>query len=121
MFRPPPSSTRTDTLFTYTTLFRSPTISRNLDASEVDGFVILVQRLRHDLFWRSIYSACYYDKDLIFAETSFFGAFANYFDEQAPYLFRKSFGYILDDMGYYFDARNPSRLETFLKIGRAHV
>src|SRR3546814_14773586 len=31
-------------------ILRTPTISRNLDASEVDGFVILVQRLRQDLF-----------------------------------------------------------------------
>src|SRR3546814_5633895 len=34
-------------------ILRTPTISRNLDASEVDGFVIIVQSLRQDLFWRS--------------------------------------------------------------------
>src|SRR3546814_12887129 len=35
MIRRPPRSTRTDTLFPYTTLFRSPTASRERDFSEV--------------------------------------------------------------------------------------
>src|SRR3546814_16303923 len=36
MIRRPPRSTRTDTLFPYTTLFRSPTLIANLDDGSLD-------------------------------------------------------------------------------------
>lgn len=96
------------------TILKTPDIRRDLDLSETDGVLVMIQRLRNSFYWKALYAARYYQKDILFAETSFFGAFATYFDEHAPPVLRKSFGYILDDMGYYFDARNPSRLETHL-------
>ncbi len=103
------------------TILKTPDIRRDLDLSEADAVVIMVQRLRQDLFWKALYAARYYGRDVVFAETTFFGAFATYFDKDAPSLFRRSFGYILDDMGYYFDARNPSRLETYLNSDAAEL
>lgn len=101
------------------TIFKTPEIRRTLDLSETNSVLILVQRLRQEFFWKALYAACYYGKELLFAETSFFGAFATYNDEEAPALLRKSFGYILDDKGYYFDARNPSRLEEYLNSNKS--
>src|SRR3546814_19457245 len=43
MIRRPPRSTRTDTLFPYTTLFRST----SLDANGLGGFIILKRRRRY--------------------------------------------------------------------------
>lgn len=103
------------------TILKTPDIRRDLDLSETDAVVMMVQRLRQDLFWKALYAARYYGRDIVFAETTFFGAFATYFDKGAPSLFRRSFGYILDDMGYYFDARNPSRLEMFLNSDAAQL
>lgn len=102
-------------------IFRTPEISRGLDVSEVDASIILVQRLRQESFWNALYYAKSYGKDVVFAETGFFGAFASYYDNAAPIQLRKCFGYILDDMGYYFDARNPSRLEAVLNSERAKL
>ncbi|MEX2693385.1 glycosyltransferase [Rhizobium mongolense] len=96
------------------TILRTPNIRRTLNLSEADFVLILVQRLRQDLFWTVLNAARYYQKKPIFAETTFFGAFATYFNTKAPPMMRRSFGYILDDMGYYFDARSPSRLEQYL-------
>lgn len=96
------------------TILKTGDINRNRDFCEMDEVLVLVQRLRQDLYWKALYAARYYQKNLIFAETTFFGAFATYYDEDAPPPLRKSFGYILDDMGYYFDARSPSRLEAYL-------
>lgn len=96
------------------TILRTPDIRRNIDISETDAIVVLVQRLRQEFYWKALYQAKSYGKDILFAEASFFGAFAPYYDDAAPPVLRKAFGYILDDLGYYFDARNPSRLELYL-------
>lgn len=100
-------------------LLKTPDLRRNLDVSEIDGCIIMVQRLRQENFWKSLYYAKNYDKDIIFAETTFFGAFGSYYEAAVPFHLRKSFGYILDDMGYYFDARIPSRLERTLNSSYA--
>ncbi len=96
------------------TILRTSGISRSHDLSEVDLVLVLVQRLRQELYWKMLSAANNYGKKILFAETSFFGAFAPYFEENVPGYLRRSFGYIFDDMGYYFDARNPSRLEQYL-------
>lgn len=101
------------------TILRTPNIRRTLTLSQTDFILILVQRLRQELFWNALNAARYYEKKVIFAETTFFGAFATYFNDRAPPMMRKSFGYIFDDMGYYFDARSPSRLEQYLNSDRS--
>jgi len=96
------------------TVLRTSNIARDVDISEATAVLILVVRARDEMYWRCLNYGASYGKDVIFTEGSFFGAFANYFDEKFSGIQRKSFGFILDDMSFYFDARNPSRLETFL-------
>lgn len=96
------------------TLLRTTEIGRYIDLSETRTVVVMVQRLRSDFYWKVLYAAFSYGKDILFVETTFFGALAPYVDQKSPLLLRKCFGYILDNRGYYFDARNPSSLETFL-------
>src|SRR3546814_7621922 len=45
MIRRPPRSTRTDTLFPYTTLFRSEQYAEMLNRREADGIIFLGHRL----------------------------------------------------------------------------
>ncbi|MGX1740430.1 glycosyltransferase [Bosea sp. NPDC055353] len=94
-------------------IFKTSRISRDFSPSTCAISLVLVQRLRQDLYWQCLNSS-FYGKELLFAETSFFGAYAGYYDQKGPGWQRQCFGYIVDDMGFYFDARNPSRLETIL-------
>lgn len=103
------------------TILKTPNISRTEDISRVDAVLLLVERLRQESFWKALLIAIRYERDILFAETTFFGALSTYFDLSAPPEFRRCFGYILDDMGFYFDARNPSRLETFLNSDAARL
>ncbi|WP_197408043.1 glycosyltransferase [Lampropedia cohaerens] len=96
------------------TIFRSQNIGRNIDPSQAQLIIMLVNRIRNENWWKCINYASHYGKRIIFAETSFFGAFANYFDNKFNGPAAQSFGYILDDLSYYYDARQPSRLEDHL-------
>lgn len=90
--------------------------SNVLYSPEKKADVVLIHclRLEQGMFWDSIEYAFLYDKPLLFSETTFFGGYASFYDKQATLEQRRAFGFILDDMGYYFDARQPSRLEKIL-------
>lgn len=81
---------------------------------KADAVLIHCLRLEQGMFWDSLEYAYLYDKPLLFSETTFFGGFASYYDKQATLEQRRAFGFVLDDMGYYFDARQPSRMEQIL-------
>lgn len=94
-------------------LFRSSHISSKIPQYESEIALILHMAVRTQGFWNALlYSS--YDRDLIFGEAAFFGAYAGYFDRDAPSITRRPFGYILDDVCYYYDSRQPSRLEMKL-------
>src|SRR3546814_4604964 len=52
IIRQPPRSTRTDTLFPYTTLFRSPSLNfaREIDSGKANFLTIVIDKLRNKTF-----------------------------------------------------------------------
>nr|MEC9417526.1 glycosyltransferase [Pseudomonadota bacterium] len=96
------------------TLLKTPNIGRDFDVSEVNATMIAVQRLGQKEFIETLYCAAAYSKPHFYVETSFFGALAPYFHKDVPAKYRRCFGYIFDDLGYYYDSRLPSRLERIL-------
>ncbi|MCL6705552.1 hypothetical protein M8R20_00925 [Pseudomonas sp. R2.Fl] len=95
------------------TILKTSNISRK-NISSCDVSMILVHRVKRPEFWDCINTACFYEIPLIFVETSLFSAFSAYFDRSSKPIERRSLGFIFDDMGYYFDARQPSRVEATL-------
>ncbi|WP_017348463.1 glycosyltransferase [Pantoea sp. A4] len=81
---------------------------------KAETVIIHSLRINQGMFWDSIEYAFLYDKPLIFSEVSFFSGYASFYDKHTTLEERRAFGFILDDMGYYFDARQPSRLEMTL-------
>ncbi|WP_081377095.1 glycosyltransferase [Rhizobium etli] len=79
-----------------------------------DAVFLLSQRINQTMFWDCIRSAYLYDRPLYFVEVALFGAFSSYFDADATLNERRALGFMIDDMGYYFDARQPSRIERTL-------
>lgn len=79
-----------------------------------DAVFLLSQRIEQNMFWDCVETAYLYDVPLYFAEVALFGAFASYFDPDATLNERRALGFMIDDMGYYFDARQPSRIERTL-------
>lgn len=76
--------------------------------------VLLSQRLKQDMFWTCLNHGYLRDKSVYFAEVALFGGFAGFFDQQASLKEKKALGFLLDDMGYYFDSNQPSRFEHTL-------
>ncbi|AEG53126.1 glycosyltransferase [Sinorhizobium meliloti] len=79
-----------------------------------DSVFLLSQRIEQDMFWDCVQTAYLYDIPLYFAEVALFGAFASYFDQEATLNERRAIGFMIDDLSYYFDARQPSRIERTL-------
>ncbi|GEC33567.1 hypothetical protein N181_25235 [Sinorhizobium fredii USDA 205] len=79
-----------------------------------DAVFLLSQRIEQDMFWSCVDTAYLYDLPLYFTEVALFGAFASYFDPDATLNERRALGFMIDDLGYYFDARQPSRIERTL-------
>lgn len=79
-----------------------------------DAIVFLSQRLNQDMFWHCLEHAYLRDKPVIFAEVAIFGGFAGFFDQEATLKEKKALGFLLDDMGYYFDSHQSSRCEQTL-------
>lgn len=79
-----------------------------------NAVVLVTQRLKQGMFWQCIETAYLYDIPLYFVEVALFGSFASYFDQEATLNEKRAFGFMIDDMGYYYDARQPSRLERTL-------
>nr|WP_319391659.1 glycosyltransferase [uncultured Cohaesibacter sp.] len=79
-----------------------------------DAVFLLSQRIEQEMFWSCIQTAYLYDIPLYFVEVALFGAFASYFDSDATLNERRAIGFMIDDLGYYFDARQPSRIERTL-------
>ena len=79
-----------------------------------DFVVIHSLRLKQGMMWDSLEHAYLYDKICVFIEVSLFSGFASYFDKQAKLLEKKAIGFIIDDLGYYYDSRQPSRIEKTL-------
>lgn len=79
-----------------------------------DAVFLLSQRIKQEMFWDCIRSAYLYDRPLYFVEVALFGGFSSYFDADATLNERRALGFMIDDMGYYFDARQPSRIERTL-------
>jgi Capsule polysaccharide export protein len=94
-------------------IFRSAHIGMKVLPYEAEFSLVLHMAVRTPGFWDALLTSSF-DRDLLFGEAAFFGAYAGYFDKDAPPVTRRPFGYILDDLGYYYDARQPSRLETKL-------
>jgi capsular polysaccharide export protein len=95
------------------TALRTPNVGYRTERLP-DVVALVTQRLKQGMFWKCVETAYLYDLPLLFVEVALFGAFASYFDEDATLNERRAFGFILDDMGYYYDARQPSRLERTL-------
>jgi Capsule polysaccharide export protein len=95
------------------TILRTADISKD-NTSSADFAMILVHRVHLPEFWQVINTAYFYDLPLVFVEMNFFAAFSTYFDKTSAPAERRSLGFIIDDMGSYFDARQPSRIETTL-------
>ncbi|GAB4576910.1 MAG: hypothetical protein Tsb0019_03020 [Roseibium sp.] len=95
------------------TILRTGRISRdNVTGGEVA--LILVHRPNLPEYWDCVNAAYYYDVPLVFVESNLFAAYSSYFDKSSTFSERKCLGFIFDDMGYYFDARQPSRIEATL-------
>lgn len=94
-------------------ILQTPNVSMKVLPYEADFSLVLHMAIRTSGFWDALLAASF-DRDIIFGEATFFGAYAGYFDKEAPAIGRRPFGYILDDLGYYYDARQPSRLELKL-------
>lgn len=94
-------------------ILQTPNVSMKILPYEADFSLVLHMAIRTPGFWDALLTGSF-DRDIIFGEAAFFGAYAGYFDTEAPAIGRRPFGYILDDLGYYYDARQPSRLEVKL-------
>ncbi|MFK4770537.1 glycosyltransferase [Rhizobium sp. ZW T2_16] len=94
-------------------ILRTPNVSMKVLPYEADFSLVLHMAIRTSGFWDALLTASF-DRDIIFGEAAFFGAYAGYFDHASPAVGRRPFGYILDDLCYYYDARQPSRLELKL-------
>lgn len=79
-----------------------------------DAVVFLSQRLKQDMFWACLTHGYLREKPVYFAEVALFGGFAGFFDQQATLQEKKALGFLLDDMGYYFDSNQSSRFEHTL-------
>ncbi|WP_347474086.1 glycosyltransferase [Acinetobacter thermotolerans] len=79
-----------------------------------DFVVIHSLRLKQGMMWDCLEHAYLYDKLCLFVEVSLFSGFASYFDKEAKLIEKKAVGFIVDDLGYYYDARQPSRIEKTL-------
>lgn len=97
-------------------IFRTSIIGENVENSQLN----LVTILRRDspAFWNCIADSYLYETPMLFCETGLFGAYASAFDLGSPVDDRAAHAFLLDDMGYYFDARQSSRLETTLNDPR---
>ncbi|QIE55205.1 hypothetical protein G5B40_06915 [Pikeienuella piscinae] len=94
------------------TLFRTNDISRR---NENCSFINLITIMRTDApTLKCLLRSYQYEIPLYYSETGFFAGFSSYMDTAAPAAFRRSLGFMIDDMGYYFDSRRPSRLERSL-------
>jgi hypothetical protein len=79
-----------------------------------DLALIVMQRVHRISYWDCLAAAQFHNIPLLFAEPTLFGGFAAHFDEDATPAMRQPIGFILDDMGFYFDCRQPSRMEAIL-------
>src|SRR3546814_3181083 len=107
MIRRPPRSTRTDTLFPYTTLFRSPEFARTMLASAGDGAKAIVSTSRE--------APTGLDALLNIVPTNIIGA-AGSNDILAVMFFALLFG-----IGLVMVDTPETRTLQSMKIGRAHV
>lgn len=94
-------------------ILKTSNISRN-NVSSAHFAMILVHRVHLPEFWQVINTAYFYQVPLVFVEMNFFSAFSTYFDKTSKPAERRSLGFVIDDMGSYFDARQPSRIEMTL-------
>ncbi|MDN7131959.1 glycosyltransferase [Halomonas sp. MC140] len=94
-------------------IFRTSSFAYTPDRPS-DAIVFLSQRLNQDMFWHCLEHAYLRDKSVIFAEVALFGGFAGFFDQEATLKEKKALGFLLDDMGYYFDSHQASRCEKTL-------
>ena len=95
------------------TVLRTSNISRH-NLSDAEFALILTHRVHTTEFWQCINAAKFYGIPLIFVEMSFFTAFSGYFDKSSRPAERRCIGFYVDDMGSYFDSRQPSRTEVTL-------
>lgn len=94
-------------------ILQTPNVGMKILPYEADFSLVLHMAIRTPGFWDALLTASF-DREIIFGEATFFGAYGGYFDTEAPAIGRRPFGYILDDLCYYYDARQPSRLELKL-------
>ncbi len=94
-------------------ILQTPNVSMKILPYEADFSLVLHMAVRTPGFWDALLTGSF-DREVIFGEAAFFGAYAGYFDKDAPAVGRRPFGYILDDICYYYDARQQSRLELKL-------
>ncbi|WP_430241023.1 glycosyltransferase [Neorhizobium sp. DAR64861/K0K2] len=94
-------------------IFQTPNVGMKVLPYEADFSLVLHMAIRTSGFWDALLTGSF-DREIVFGEAAFFGAYAGYFDKEAPTVGRRPFGYILDDLCYYYDARQPSRLELKL-------
>lgn len=95
------------------TILRTSNIARQ-NVSNCQFAMILVFRTQLAEFWQCINASYFYGVPLVFVEMNFFAAFSTYFDKTSVPAERRCLGFIVDDMGAYFDSRQPSRIEKTL-------
>lgn len=62
-----------------------------------------------------------HDFEILFVECGFIQSVTNVNEESIPFTYRCVNSYILDDMGFYFDATIPSRIESHLNSDEARL
>lgn len=82
--------------------------------SSFEAVALFSQRLQHARFWTCVEAAYLYEKPLYFIDIAPFAGLASPLDTRARFEERRALGYLVDDLGYPFDSRQPSRLERML-------
>ena len=94
-------------------IFKTSSISQRNTENGIMS-LITVMRTGEPQFWKCLYRSLCLNQKIFYSETSFFAGFASYFDKNTHSAAKKSLGFIIDDLSYYFDSRIESRLEQKL-------
>ena len=94
-------------------IFRTDRIGQQFRTG-CDLALIVMQRVHRMGYWDCLAVAQFHGVPLLFCEPTLFGGFAGAFDHEAQPAMRQPIGFVLDDLGFFFDCRQPSRLEAIL-------
>lgn len=104
-------------LSNYKLLFASNRVSNPNVASDwetCDALFLCRWRAGESQQLSALRHAVTFDKPIFFVETSFFAGCFTWANRSAPIELRRPFGFVVDDLAYYYDAARPSRMRTKL-------